>query len=499
MIFISVITVYLRYHSSLVFIHYLHESLPFTGLPDVLSDASNEQSAVAKFALIIVCMGSIIGPLGMASVNIAIPDLAIDLQANAKMVSWLPTLFILSSVIFMLPAGKLADNYGRKRIYTYGLGLNAFASLLCGIGTSIEWVLFWRVIQGAASAMIFGTGIAIITSVTPSHKRGAALGIATACIYVGLTVAPALGGWLTESWGWRSVFFFQVPIVLALLLLIKVRLLGEWKNAEKSKYDWWGTVIFAVFASALVYGLSVLPSLLGVLMLGLSVISLTLFIVHQSRSRRPLIRVQMFRESRVFSMSLATSLLMYASNFPLIFLMSLYLQYVKGFSPSQAGQIILLQALSMAIMAPFSGKLADKFEPRIIATLGCVIVACGLFALSLMSTNTSATYIAGSLLLIGLGFGLFSTPNNNAIMGATLPNEVGVASASVSLSRTIGNLIGMSLVNLMVHYYIGDAQLSQAQNPALVLTVEMALNMSLAFVLVACLASWCRGRTCMVK
>jgi EmrB/QacA subfamily drug resistance transporter len=464
------------------------------GLPTVLPESSTEKSAVAKFALIIVCMGSIIGPLGMASVNIAIPDLAADLQANAKSVSWLPTLFILSSVIFMLPAGKLADNYGRKRIYAYGLGLNAFASFMCGIGTSIEWVLFWRFAQGGAAAMIFGTGVAIITSVTPPHKRGAALGIATACIYIGLTVAPAVGGWLAELWGWRSVFLFQVPIVIALLLLIKIRLLGEWKNDDKSKYDWWGTVIFAVFASALVYGLSVLPSILGALMLGLSAVSLVLFIVHQSRSRRPLIRVQMFAESRVFSMSLTTSLLMYASNFPLVFLMSLYLQYVQGFSPSQAGQIILVQALAMAIMAPFSGKLADRFEPRLIATLGCAIVACGLLVLSLMNTQSSATYIASSLLLIGLGFGLFSTPNNNAIMGAAHRDELGVASASMSLSRTIGNLVGMSLVNLVVHFYLGDAQFSPEQNPALILTVELALNMSLTFVVVACVTSWFRGR-----
>ena len=108
-----------------------------------MSEPRSEKSTVAKFALFIVCMGSVIGPLGMASVNIAIPDLATDLQANAKMVSWLPTLFILSSVIFVLPAGKLADNYGRKRIYAYGLALNAFSSLMCGLGTSIEWVLFW--------------------------------------------------------------------------------------------------------------------------------------------------------------------------------------------------------------------------------------------------------------------------------------------------------------------------------------------------------------------
>jgi MFS family permease len=365
---------------------------------------------------------------------------------------------------------------------------------MCGLGTSIEWVLFWRFIQGAASAMIFGPGVAIITSVTPSNKRGAALGMTAACVYVGLTVAPAVGGGLTELWGRRTVFFLKGPIVIALLILIKMRLSGEWKNDEKTRYDWWGTGIFTIFSSFLVYGLSILPHIFGVLMLVLSAISLALFILHQSRSRRPLIRVQMFRESRVFSMSLTTSLLMYASNFPLIFLMSLYLQFVKGLSPSHAGQVLLLQALSMAIMAPFSGKLADRFEPRMVATLGCVIVACGLFVLSLMNTESRVTYIACSLLLSGFGFGLFSTPNNNAIMGGVKQHEVGVASASMNLARTIGNLFGMSLVNLMVHYFLGDAQFTQAQNPALIQTVEMALNMSLALVVVACVTSAFRGK-----
>lgn len=460
-----------------------------------MSESQSEKSTLARFALIIVCMGSIIVPIGMASVNIAIPNLAADLQANAQMVSWLPTLFILSSVIFMLPAGKLADNYGRKRIYAYGLALNAFSSFLCGLGTSIEWVLFWRFIQGASSSMIFGTGVAIITSVTPTHKRGEALGITAACVYIGLTIAPAIGGWLTELWGWRSVFLFQVPIVIALLLLIHMRLIGEWKNQQKTKYDWWGTAIFALFAASLVYGLSILPSLLGLALLGVAFVCLALFVVHQSRSRRPLIRVQMFGESRVFSMSLMTALLMYASNFPLVFLMSLYLQYVKELTPSHAGQIILVQALAMAIMAPMSGKLSDRFQSRLVATSGCMIVACGLFVLSLMKPQDSVVYIAVSLMLIGIGFGLFSTPNNNAIMSSAQPHEVGVASASMNLARTIGNLLGMSLVNLMVHYYLGNAQFTQEQTPALVQTISLAINMSLVFVLIACAVSAFRGKS----
>jgi len=445
-------------------------------------------------ALIAVCTGYLIAPMGMAAVNVAIPALAEDLQANATKVAWLPTLYILASVAFMLPFGKLADNYGRKRIYALGLLLNALSAFMCAIATNIDWILFWRFVQGIAGAMIFSTGVAIITSVTPANKRGAALGLLAAFVYIGLTIAPAIGGWLTELLGWRSVFYFQIPFIIALLIFIKCKLHGEWKNDLHSRFDWIGSLIFATFAFSLVYGLSKLPSALGIFLLLISLVSITSFIVHQSRGKQPLIRVQMFRESRVFSLSLFTSFLMYGSNFAIIFLLSLYLQYIKGFGPAYAGQILLIQALLMAIVAPFAGKLSDRFQPRVIATLGCSIVALGFVLLNQLDTHTSALYIGVSLGVIGLGFGLFSTPNNSAIMGAVKQQEIGVASASMNLSRTIGNLVGMSLVNLMMHFYIGDATFGPETNPALMTTISLALLMSLIFVIVACVASAVRGR-----
>ena len=198
------------------------------------------KTPITSIALIIVCAGYLIAPLGMAAVNVAIPALALDLHANAMKVGWLPTLYILSNVAFILPFGKLADNYGRKRVFVAGLVLNALAAGMCAIATNIDWILFWRFIQGAAGAMIFGTGIAIITSVTPSHKRGAALGTVAACVYIGLTLAPAVGGWLTQWLGWRSVFYFQIPLIMVLLVAIKLKLRGEWKNEKHSSFDWWG-------------------------------------------------------------------------------------------------------------------------------------------------------------------------------------------------------------------------------------------------------------------
>lgn len=422
---------------------------------------------VTTVALIIVCCGSIVGPLGMAAVNIAIPNLAADLNASAKMVGWLPTLYLLSTVMFMLPVGKVADNYGRKRVYAFGLGLNVVAAIMCTLATSIEWLLLWRFVQGAAGAMLFG---------------------------VGLSIAPAIGGWLTEVWGWRAVFYAQVPPGVLLLLAIKMFLNGEWKSDEKMPFDWWGMGIFSLFAINLVFGLSLFPKLVGILLVLVAVGCLMLFIVHQSKSRRPLIRVQMFLESRVFSLSLATSFFMYASNFAMAFLLSLYLQNIKGLSPSQAGQIILLQAVAMAVTTPLAGKLADKVQPRLIATCGCIIVAIVFWVFSQLTISSSTNYISGALLLLGVGFGLFSTPNSNAVMGSAAKNELGVASSSLNLSRSIGNLFGMSIVNLLVHYYLGESTFAAAGNNDLMKAISVAFSMSLAFVIVASFTSALRGR-----
>ncbi|MDT0595793.1 MFS transporter [Glaciecola petra] len=445
-------------------------------------------------ALIAVCAGYLIAPMGMASVNVAIPALAADLNASAIKVAWLPTLYILSSVAFMLPCTKLADNFGRKRIYSIGLAVNIVAAFMSSIASNIDWILFWRFFQGVAGAMIFGTGIAIITSVTTPKKRGAALGIVASCVYIGLTLAPALGGILTQYFGWRSVFYFQIPFGVFLILFIKWQLKGEWKNDAHSNFDWNGSLLFATFATAFVYGVSVLPDASGIVFLLLAFSSLAAFVFHQSRHQHPLIRVQLFKESRVFSLSLSTSFLMYGSNFAILFLLSLYLQYIRELNPAQAGQVLLMQALAMAIIAPFAGRLSDRYEPRIVATIGCAIVAIGFIALNQINMSTSAFYIGGALLLIGIGFGLFSTPNNSAIMGAVDKHEVGAASASMNLSRTIGNLVGMSLVNLMMQYYIGDANFTPEQNPALMQTISLALMMSLSFVLVACVLSVLRGK-----
>jgi len=429
----------------------------------------------------------------MAAVSIAIPSLANELRADAIAVSWLPTVFLISNVALMLPFGKLADNYGRKRIYALGLATNALSSVGAFFANSIEWILFFRLIQGAASAMIFGTALAIITSVFAARERGLPLGLNTASVYIGLTAAPLIGGYATESFGWRSVFLLPLPFAIVLLLIIHCAVHSEWRREHHSRFDWPGTCIFACWSVCMVIGLAGLPAAPNMALLATSIALLILFVKHQNSIDEPLIRIGLFKESRLFSFSLASASLMYGATFPLIFVLSLYLQYIRGLSPLESGQIIMAQSFAMAVLAPFSGKLSDRIEPRVIATIGCIGVGIGFTMLATLDASTTTGFVAASLVFIGIGFGLFSAPNHNAVMSSVPQSEVGVASATISLARVSGNLVGISLVNLFVHTLLGDALISPQRYPQLLQVVQYSMGLGWVLVAAAVFFSATRG------
>ena len=448
-----------------------------------------------NLVLCVVCLGSFLSPLSMAAVSIAIPSMADELRADAILVSWLPTVFLLSNVALMLPFGKLADNYGRKRIYALGLATNALGSLGAFFAPSIEWILFFRFIQGAASAMIFGTALAIITSVFPARARGLPLGLNTASVYIGLTAAPLIGGYATEVFGWRSVFLLPIPFATVLLTLIHFAVHSEWRAQKHSKFDWAGTCIFAAWSGSLVVGLAGLPDWPNIVLLALSFALLLLFVKHQDSTTEPLIRIGLFKESRLFSFSLASASMMYGATFPIIFVLSLYLQYIRGLSPFESGQVIMVQSVAMAILAPLSGKLSDRIQPRFIATLGCISVGAGFAMLTQLDHATTTDYVSASVVLIGIGFGLFSAPNHNAVMSSVPQSEVGVASASISLARVSGNLVGISGVNLLVHILLGDTLITPERYPELLDVVKYSMAIGCACVMGAIILSASRGRT----
>ncbi len=449
------------------------------------------------WVLVAVCLGAFVAPLGMASVNVALPAMARELNASAVLVSWVPTIVLISNIIFMLPAGKLADNVGRKRVFLWGIALNSSASALAFFAQSIEMVLVVRFFQGMGAAMMFATSMALLISVFPPEKRGLPLGLNAACVYFGLTLAPALGGWVTDAFGWRFVFLMPLPIVALAVSMIAWRVPGDWFGERQSRFDWVGAVTFGVWAIALVIGLTGLPGLWQSAVLAFSFVLLVQFIRRQARREQPLIRVQMFRESRLFSFSLITALFMYASSYPLGFLLSLYLQYVRGYGAAEAGQVLLVQALTMACVAPLAGRLSDYLPARWLASAGCFCTLCGYGLLSTLGVSTAPGFIILALFLVGLGFGCFSSPNNHVVMQSAHSTEVGVAAATLNLARVVGNLVGMSLVNLFVYWNLGSQPLNETISSTLteplLRTFSQAMVLALVFLSCATLISLLRG------
>ena len=447
-----------------------------------------------RFVLWAVCTGSIMSPLALASVNLAMPVIALELNANAVLVSWMPTGFLLSTMIFMLPMGRMADQHGRKRFYFIGVLLTGVFSFLAGFVQSMEWLLAMRVLQGLSMSMVFGAGIAIITSIYPESERGSAIGIFGAAIYLALTLSPLIGGWLTEYFGWRSVFWIQaIPalIVTAMMGFVK----GEWKSTEKKPFDWTGSLIFAFWSGTLAYGLSGLPRIDSVITLIMSFAYLWLFFYHQKRVKHPLVDLKMFIENRLFSFSLLTCAFIYAANYPLGFLLSLFFQLAFGYSPIDAGNILLMQALMMAVISPFAGKLSDRFDAGRMATLGCALMASGFLLMSFISAESAnARVIIVALFWLGVGFGLFSTPNMNAAMNTVKKSDIGVAAASLSLARTIGNMLGVSLMGLLIYNLIGAREFTTGETKELTSALHLWLYLAFAFCVIATLFSHYRGQ-----
>ncbi|MEX2353379.1 MAG: MFS transporter, partial [Gammaproteobacteria bacterium] len=365
--------------------------------PEVIQRYYEQHPSAQWLALASISIASFVISLTMSAVNVAVPAIALDLGANAVLVSWIPTAFLLGNAILLLPAGRLADIHGRKKIFLTGLLVFTAACLMGYLAPTIEFLLFTRLLQGLAGAMCFATGLAIVMSIFTSENRGTAIGVASATLYLGLSCGPVIGGWITEHYGWRNVFLFPLALGFISTLMVVLRLKGEWLNQEPQKVDWFGGVIFAFWASALFIGISYIPDPRAFMLLGAGIVCMIYFYHQQVNSDYPLIRFKSIMENHTFLRSLLSNICIYASNYPFIFLFSLYLQFIQGMSPANAGQLMVLQPIMMAIVAPIAGRLSDQFEPRVIATFGCVVMATAFAILQFIDTDTSVYLIGGAL------------------------------------------------------------------------------------------------------
>ena len=426
-------------------------------------------------ALIIASTSAFLTPFMISSINIALPAIGKEFETDAVMLSWVATSYLLAAAVCLVSLGKLADIYGRKKIFLIGQILISVTSLLAAISNSVPMLIVFRVFQGAGGAMVFATGLAILTSVYPPQERGKVLGIAVAAVYIGLSCGPFFGGWLTQQFSWRAIFIANIPIGVFIIVLILFKLKGEWKGAEGEKFDFIGAIIYSIAIVAILYGISILPAKLSIALLIMGVLALIAFVKWERKIKNPVFEVKLFIENRTFAFSCLAALINYSATFAVTFLLSLYLQYIKGLTPQAAGIVLIAQPIVMALFSPLAGRLSDKIEPRVIASMGMALTMSGLVLLAFIGNNTVLVFIVISLMILGFGFALFSSPNMNAIMGSVDKQYYGIVSGSVGTMRLLGQMLSMGVATLIFALFIGRAQITPQYYPALIQSVKVAL------------------------
>ncbi len=429
--------------------------------------------SLERVTLIVTSCASFLTPFMGSAINIALPAIGKEFSANAVALSWVATSILLSAAVFLAPIGRLADIVGRKKIFHIGLIIFTISSLFCAFAPSIEVLILWRVFQGMGGALIFGVAMAIITSVFPRETRGKALGIVVAAVYAGLTLGPFIGGFLTKNLGWESVFLFTVPLGLASLILSLIYFNNlEWADAKGEKFDWIGSILYGISIVLLIYGFGQLPDLIGALYTSLGILGIVLFIYFEKKQEFPVINIQLFQKNRLFAFSNYSALIIYGATFAIGFVLSLYLQYIKGLDPQQAGQILVVQPILMTIFSPITGKLSDKINPGKLATAGMVIISAGLFVLYFLSSDSNIVFIMTILFAFGIGYSLFSSPNSNAIMSSVEKKFYGIASGTVGTMRLIGQMSSMAVAMLIFSIFIGKEEINPSNYDQFLLSVK---------------------------
>ena len=411
-------------------------------------------------ALLAATLAAFLVPFMGSSLNIALPTVGNEFGADAVLLSWISASFLLTSAIFTLPFGRIADIYGLKRIFTYGIITYVIFSFLSGMAPSAVLLILFRAFQGVGASMMFGTGVAILTSVFPLAERGKALGINLAGVYLGLSMGPVLGGIMTQYLGWRSIFFLNVLLGLVAISFVLLRLKGEWAECKGEKFDLKSAVVYSFALLFLMYGFSLIPEAWGITLTLIGIMGVLAFILVDTKVDDPLLDMGLFLKNKVFALSNLAALINYSTTTGAVFLLSLYLQYILGYTPQRAGLVLLPLPLIMVIISPIAGELSDKIDPRVLASIGMALTAVGLSFFIYVGFFTGLPYIIAGQLVLGSGFALFSSPNTNAIMGSVKKRNYGVASATASTMRLSGQVLSFGIIILIFSLLIGKVQIT---------------------------------------
>lgn len=433
-----------------------------------------------KTALFVAMVTSFMAPFMSAALNLSVTDISTQFNAPVDISTWVVNAYTLSTAAFSACMGSLADLRGRRKMILVGCIAFAATSALCALSPSIYLLVAFRFLTGISAAVVLAANVPLMLLYFTPQVKGRMLGISVSAVFVGLALGPTLGGVLNDTLGWRAIFV--LGIVLSMLAFaFCLRLKDDSKEASAS-FDHRGNTLYVIAIMLLMLGLTELTTQQwGPLVLCAGVLVLVVFVLFEWRCERPMLHVRLFTKSRAYGFSNLATMLNFAAVFAVSYTMAIYLQNVKGLDAAVAGLILIAQPLAQVVLAPVSGRLSDRFAPAAIATVGVALCTCSLGMLLTLNADTPLWFIVTALVVLGIGLGAFSAPNNNAILSCVDRSHYSEANATVSTMRGIGQTASLAFASLMLSSSLGSTIFSESDPQ--VLTAAIAQIMFVCFVL----------------
>jgi EmrB/QacA subfamily drug resistance transporter len=406
-------------------------------------------SFITSFFAVFLSNGIIIG----------VPAIAQEFAMNNVIQNWVPTIFFLVVAVFTVPAGQISGKFGVKKTLLAGVILYLLASIGACLSFSTETFLIFRILQGAGVAFLNVSAMAMVVQAVKPQNRGKALGFTVTGVYLATSLSPVICGFLVQNLGWRSMFYFVIPFLVLCIILMVLKIDGEWKTYEKDKIDKIGSILYGIGILAFIYGFTTLTTTNGLLITVVGVILLIIFAAYELRQKSPVFNMHLFKNKKFTSSNIA-ALCSYIAVMVITTILNYHFQYVRGWNAQMSGMILIITPIIMAIMAPNAGKLSDKIHPQKLAAIGMGIATIAMVILTFLTKDTPLYLVVLAMILQGFGMGLFSSPNMNAIMSSVPPKEAPTASASQATMRTIGQTMSLGLLTLVFAWVMGSLELA---------------------------------------
>lgn len=428
-----------------------------------------------KLTIFVVVLTAFVTTFTGSALNLSIPDIGQQFGVSAQLVGWLITGYTLAVAAISVPMGRLADITCRKTVLVAGTAVFTVCCIAAVFSISLMMLLILRIVQGIGAAMIFSTNTAVLLSAFPGTMRGRVIGYSIAATYGGLSAGPVIGGILNQNLGWQSIFVLTGFLSLVSLAAAVWKLPKERAENSGHSMDLPGNLLYVIFIVLLMYGLSEIGT--RPLPLVLAAIGLTfgaVFVWRELKADEPAVNLSMFRKNIGYACSNLSALLNYGATFAVSYLISIYLQVVMGYSSQTAGMIMIAQPLIMAVLSPVTGRFSDKISPFKMSSVGMALCAAGAALFVFLHTDTSLVLILTALVITGMGFSLFSSPNTNAVMSCVEQADYGVASSILATMRSIGNTLSMVIVTIVVNRFLRGVPLADAQPEVLVQVIRIS-------------------------